>query len=222
MKKIGYAAVACLALNTFAVAGGDIAPVEPVVETPIVAAPVGNFYVGAGISSLTWKDKIEGSALGSLEPIWIDEKISWTGGTILAGYAFNPYLAVEGRYTMSFTDASWEVNGRDAGNYNDELSNIAIYLKPMLPVGDFTLYGLLGYGQTTFKWEGGSEDSDSGFQWGVGASYQLSDALSVFVDYTVMYDDAEFDPPAESLMVMIIPRTDFKVDAITAGLTYKF
>ena len=221
MKKIIYSAVACLALSTFAVAGGNITPVvEPVVEAPVAVA--GNFYVGGGVSFLTWEDKFDGRGPGDNESIWRDEEASWTGGTILAGYRFNPYLAVEGRYTMSFTDASWEVDGNDAGDSDDDLSNIAIYLKPMFPVGEFTLYGLIGYGKTTMKWEGGSEDSDSGFQWGVGAAMDINDRLSVFVDYTVMYDDDKFDSPGSDEMVWGPLPTDFKVDAITLGVTYTF
>lgn len=122
---------------------------------------------------------------------------------------------------MSFTDASWELDGRDVGDYDDELSNIAIYLKPMYPVGDLTLYGLLGYGQTTLEWEDGSENSDSDFQWGIGAGYNITESLSLFVDYTVLYDDDEFDPPSGAVMVMGETK-DYKADAITLGITYKF
>ncbi len=51
MKKITSSIVAALAVSTFAVAGGDIAPVEPVVETPMVEeVSTGGFYAGIAYS----------------------------------------------------------------------------------------------------------------------------------------------------------------------------
>lgn len=223
MKKLSLSIMACLALSTFAVAGGDIEPVVVPMEEVAPAPDESGPYIGAGVSFFTWENKYSGSSVGDDEMVWMDREASWTGGTILAGYQFNPYIAVEGRYSMSFTDASWELDGRDVGDYNDDLSNIAIYLKPMYPVGDLTLYGLLGYGQTTLEWEGGSENSDSDFQWGIGAGYNITESLSIFVDYTVLFDDDEFDPPSAGEMVMVMGETkDFKADAVTLGITYKF
>ena len=220
MKKIIYSAAACLALSSFAFAGGDI---EPVVESVVEEVPVvskGDFYIGGGISLLSFERMFDNSWIGE-DPVWQKEEASWTGGTILAGYQFKPYLAVEGRYTMSFSDASWKVDGRDVGDYDDKLSNIAIYLKPMYPVGNLTLYGLLGYGKTTIDWDGPSKMSDSDFQWGIGAAMDINDRVSLFVDYTVMFDDDEFDPPSGPVMIISETR-DYKVDAITLGVTYKF
>ncbi|UFH58972.1 porin family protein [Sulfurovum mangrovi] len=224
MKKTSLSIMACVALSTFSFAGGDIEPVVAPVEEVVAPAPDGSGpYIGAGVSFFTFENKYSGSAPGDLEPIWITNEASWTGGTILAGYQFNPYIAVEGRYSMSFTDASWEVDGSDAGDSNDDFSNLAIYLKPMYPVGDLTLYGLLGYGQTTIDWDGGYESSDSDFQWGIGAGYKITESLSLFVDYTVMFDDDEFDPPSEGDMVMVVGQSkDYKADAITLGITYNF
>ncbi len=50
MKKFNLSLVALLAMSTLATAGGDIAPVEPVVETPIVEESTGSFYAGLGYS----------------------------------------------------------------------------------------------------------------------------------------------------------------------------
>ncbi|MFT7824660.1 MAG: outer membrane beta-barrel protein, partial [Sulfurimonas sp.] len=111
--------------------------------------------------------------------------------------------------------------GSDAGDSDTDFSNLAIYLKPMYPIGDLTLYGLLGYGKTTLEWEDNYEKSDSDFQWGIGAGYRISESLSLFVDYTVLYDDDEFDPPSAEVMVMGHTK-DYKADAITLGITYKF
>lgn len=59
MKKLGLSIIACLALGTFAVAGGDIVPViEPVEE--VAPAPVNSGpYIGGGISFLTWNETLD-------------------------------------------------------------------------------------------------------------------------------------------------------------------
>lgn len=216
MKKLGLSIAACLAVGTFAMAGGDIAPVYTPVEEVVAPAPEkSGFYVGAGVSFLSWEDKLDGREEGLVMAAYSEEEATWTGGTILAGYQFNPYIAIEGRYVMSFTDASWEVNGHDAGDYDDDLSNLAIYLKPMYPIGDFALYGLLGYGQTSIDFSDGGDHDDSGFQWGIGAGYSFTESLAAFVDYTLWYDDDSFDDSPAYM-------SDFKADAITVGITYKF
>ena len=49
MKKLTLSLTAILAMSTFAVAGGDIAPMEPVVNTPVVVEEVstgGGLYIG--------------------------------------------------------------------------------------------------------------------------------------------------------------------------------
>ena len=214
MKKLVLSAVAGLALSTFAVAGGDIAPVEPVVEVEAPVVVNSGLYIGGGISWLSWHVKGTDADPGIMIPINADMEASWTGGTLLAGYQFNKYFAVEGRYTLSFSDASWEDHGVDDGDDGSELSNMAIYVKPMYPIDNFSVYALLGYGETTIDIDGLGENSESGFQWGVGASYGFTDQLSVFVDYTKLYDDEGFD---------IFPTyLDGDSDSITLGLTYKF
>jgi len=50
MKKFNLLLVAVLAMSTFAVAGGDIAPVEePVVVVPEVVEDTSAFYIGAAV-----------------------------------------------------------------------------------------------------------------------------------------------------------------------------
>ena len=136
------------------------------------------------------------------------------------GYEFNPYIAIEGRYTMSAGDISVSDN---LGRFEDQdidadISNLAIYVKPMYPIGDFTLYGLLGYGQVTVDIDDESID-DSGFQWGLGASYAFSDNLAIFADYTKWYDDDFYD---EDGFMGANTTESADLDAITFGLTYKF
>jgi len=183
MKKFNLSLVALLAMSTFATAGGDVAPVEPVVETPMIEESTSSFYAGLGYSYMTMdpdnSSEVNGDAI-----------------LLLAGYNFNRYIAVEGRYS----------------GLTDCLENTAIYLKPMYPFGGISLYGLLGYGQIDY--DGGQSLSESGFQWGIGASYEVAENIGMFVDYTSLYDDTGFDGE--------LPNQDVLVDSINVGFTYKF
>jgi opacity protein-like surface antigen len=196
MKKFNLSLIAFLAMSTFAVAGGDIAPVEPVVETPMVEESTGAFYVGLGYSYMNMN--IDAYTTGTTAQVLVpEEDHNGDAVLLLAGYNFNEYIGVEGRYA-GFTDC---------------LENTAIYLKPMYPIGGITLYGLLGYGETTYD-NGTMDLSESGFQWGIGANYGINDNVAVFVDYTNLYDDSGFDNHLQGV--------DHMVDAISVGFTYTF
>ncbi len=164
MKKFNLSVVTVLAMSTFAMAGGDIAPVEPeiVIDTPMAVEDNG-FYLGLAYSAtgisfdgVTSGDNDADSVMGQL------------------GYKFNSYFAVEGRY--------WDGNnGFDAWG---------LYAKPMYPVSDsFDVYGLLGYGNAGADTDSGVLD-ESEFQWGLGAAYSFTDSFAVFVDYVELYDDS--------------------------------
>jgi len=184
--------------STMIMAGGDIAPV---VETAApVAADNSGFYLGLGAASLRlgW-DNFEGTDT--------DSRYSVYGISLLGGYQFNQYVALEGRYVANVQD--WMDEDFDTTGYS-------LFVKPMYPVNDvFSVYGLLGYGHLKFDGDGDSE-SDSGFQWGIGASAAVTDNISAFVDYTRLWDDNEFD--GEDMD----DGGDFVFDVITVGLTYKF
>ncbi len=182
MKKITLSIIAALAMNTFAFAGGDISPVEPQITVPEVSESTGSFYLGLGYSYMNMD--VDNDA---------DHDADAT--LLLAGYNFNQYIGVEGRYS----------------GLTDCLENAAIYLKPMYPIGGVTVYGLLGYGETTY--DGGSSLSESGFQWGLGANYAVTENIGVFADYTNLYNDTGFDGATSE---------DVMVDSVNVGVTYKF
>ncbi|UPT77998.1 porin family protein [Sulfurovum sp. XGS-02] len=185
MKKVSLSIVALLAMNTFAFAGGDFTtPVEPQVTIPEVDESTGSFYVGAGYTYINL------DASGNFGEHDGDATL------LLAGYNFNPYIGVEARYA----------------GLTDCLENAAIYAKPMYPFGDIKVYALLGYGETTF--DKGPSFSESGFQWGLGANYAVTENIGVFADYTTLYDDTGFDNVAV--------QEDVTVDAINVGVTYTF
>ncbi len=196
MKKITLSLAAIAAASTLAVAGGDIAPVEPVVDTPVVA-PVtdAGFYVGAayGLMGMDYSDPTPTS--------WSTTHDSFM---LQAGYKFNPYVAVEGRYWWGSSDDISATQKADVDAWG-------IYVKPMYPVTDeFDVYALLGYGDTdpTVNGSGPAYDTD-GFQWGLGASYDVTSNIAVFVDYTELYNDTQLNE-------------DLTIDSWNFGVTYKF
>jgi hypothetical protein len=163
MKKFNLSLVAVLAMSTFAVAGGDIAPVEePVVVVEPVVESTGNFYLGLAYSYITAENKYTDDLF---RPADHKSDITYSGVTFQGGYKFNDYIAVEGRYVTSFNDGEVEINDVDYGEVaNVDVDGWGIYVKPMYPVTDaFDIYALLGYANTNINYK--------------------------VVDYVSMYDD---------------------------------
>jgi len=203
MKKITLSLVSVIALSSISFAGGDIAPVPVVLEE--AAAP---YYVGIALANTSTR----GSEIGLN---FFDEKAGQDrllNITFNAGYEFNEYIAVEGRYT---TDIAQQ-------DSVDDMNGWSLFLKPQYPVSqDFTVYALLGFGGVTLE---GNRNyypvdvDDSGFQWGLGVSYSLQSytgyGISIFADYTSLANDmdgvyGDYDLGAD-------------VDALTVGLNYQF
>jgi opacity protein-like surface antigen len=196
MKKFNLSLVAVLAMSTFAIAGGDIAPVEPVVETPMVEESTpGNFYIGGayGYVDVEVSDGV------------ISDDDSLNAFMLQAGYKFNPYIAVEGRYWFTNED-EWNDTGVDFS-----ADSWGIYAKPMYPVtNELDIYALLGYGDTDPEFDGQGPTSDTdGFQWGLGAAYDVTDNVALFVDYVSLYDDT-------------VDGIDLEIDTVNVGITYTF
>ncbi len=203
MKKTTLSLVSILALSSFLMAGGDIAPVEEPVIVP-VAVDNSAFYVGIGFGKTTLHD--DQSA----------EEFSSSQVMLQAGYQYNQYIALEGRASFGFnTDYDAGNTGNLSGDATDDLANWGIYVKPMYPVTDaFDIYALLGYGGVQL---GNLEDGDayeSGFQWGLGAQYAVTENIAVFADYVKLYDDTGFDYRAQV--------EDVDSDVWTLGVSYKF
>jgi opacity protein-like surface antigen len=199
MKTIQISAAALLLTTTLTLAGGDIAPLEPEVNTPdVIESSLGmeGLYAGLGYTYM------------AMDNAGIQGDVSGNGITLLAGYNFNEYIGVEGRFSQTLDDLSV-----DYGPDDGDLSNIALYIKPQYVIADtFTLYGLLGYGQVTFD-NGLSDQSEEGFQYGAGISIMATENIGLYVDYTRLYDDDNFDA---------VIHKDITVDALNIGLTYNF
>ena len=234
MKNIVLSAAAVFAMSSFAVAGGDIAPVqEPTVEVPEVVEPIvtdAGFYLGLGYGSLSGDETYTYGTVGGGTITAEQESRDFDQLLMMAGYQFNSYVTVEGRYwlgTNDLTDNFW-YEGELVMTKN-ELDAWGIYVKPQYPVTpEFTVYALLGYATTTLDQTAevnaaGSNPSLNvstdldGFSWGIGASYTFNSSVSVFVDYVSLYDDTydEYDYDA-------LASSDFTIDTINVGVSYRF
>ncbi len=204
MRKTVLSCVSIMALSGLAYAGGDMTKVvEPVVEIPAVVE-VSPLYVGLGIGEAYVNDDVT------------DEEISATTLMLQVGYQYNEYLAVEGRYTFGLGDSDYDSGSLTGiGNgYDGDLSTWGVYIKPMYPIGEFSLYALLGYGEIMLDDLAGGDAVEDGFQWGLGASYAFTEHVSVFADYVSLYDDTGFDYRAK--------LDDVTADTWTVGFSYNF
>ena len=204
MKKIVLSVCTVAAMSSLVFAGGGMKEVAPAVE-PVVVVPVvedeGGFYTGLGLTAVSVRDS--------------DFSVDWGGASqyqdrlgnisLIAGYNFNEYIAAEGRYTTSFSHES-----------SIEMSGWSLFVKPQYPVSeDFSVYALLGYGGITADGIDGfiTDIDDSGFQWGLGASYMVTESVSLFADYTWLTG-------LESIFYNGAIETD--VDEFTIGANYHF
>jgi opacity protein-like surface antigen len=200
MKKI-ICAVA--ALTSLGFAGGNMKEVEPAVEpvVEIVEEEKSGFYAGLGISAVSTRD-------GSLNIFDEEDGQDRTGNLLfMAGYEFNPYVAVEGRYSTYIVEEDF---------LNSDIWGI--YVKPQYPVNDdFTLYVLLGFGGMTADGVNGAnvDVDDTGFQWGLGVNYAVMENVSVFADYVNIAADMDAD-------AFYTSATEVNADAFTLGVKYNF
>lgn len=170
MKKI-------IIVSTFAIAGlnaGNIDVVIPKDTTPTKTIEVidengvshtphiqnNGKYIGMGIGRTS-----AGSAKG-------------VSSTLLLGYMFSSYFAIEFRYSTLLSDAK-----KDGEVIGDNIDNYGIYIKEMLPLNTFiTPFALLGYGKTKY-----GHYSDTQMQWGAGLDFQTSKNLGFTIDYESYY-----------------------------------
>ena len=215
MKRIILSLWMIIALNSFLVAGGDFKDVEPAIVPfiPIVQEEDrDHLYVGAGIVY---------NQVYSIDYGFFDDSVKTqdetAGLTGLIGYEFNEYLAVEGRYNKTF----WERDYSDTTYYS-------LFVKPQYKFRDeekrddedgyFSIYGLLGFGNSQVKGSSGDNDhtawpedigrtmmDETGFQWGLGFSYTFVDesddelysrvdTWSIFADVVIAAKDADITP----------------------------
>ncbi len=232
MKNIVLSAVAVFAMSSFAVAGGDIAPIEEpevIVEEVIVENTAAGFYLGLGYGSLSGEETIKFDTVYSGTVSITDESRDFDQLLLMAGYKVNSYVAVEGRYWLGMNDLDegFGIYNGQLYSATDSLDAWGIYVKPMYPVTtEFDVYALLGYAKSTLENEykvGNLDITDSrdldGFSWGLGVAYTFNDSISIFADYVVLYDD-NYDEWKDLRDYGY--SSDFVVDTINVGVSYKF
>jgi len=226
MKKFNLSLVAVLAMSTFAVAGGDIAPVEePVVVVPEVVSE-GNFYLGLayGWMSAESTDSYRNLAGAQIDETLLDEDFSEI--MLQVGYNFNEYIAVEGRYWFGLETGIDLID--DTANsvlsLDQSVDSWGIYVKPQYPVTEaFNIYALLGYASSEYEVSNSSvavnpETDLDGFSWGIGAAYNFSESVSVFVDYVSLYDDNnDYNTIYDTTGTL-----DDTLSTVNFGVTYNF
>ncbi len=205
MRKIVLSVSAVVAMSSFVFAGGGMKDVEPAAE-PVVVIPMAEelsgFYAGLGLSAVSSRD-----AAVSMD--FFDGKAGQDrlgNVSFLAGYNYNEYIAVEGRYTTTFSDEDLV-----------EMDGWSLFAKPQYPVSeDFSVYALLGFGGVTMDGVNGSgvDVDETGFQWGVGLNYLATENISVFVDYTSLANDMDG--------IYWNGALEVDADAITLGVNYLF
>ena len=207
--KLTHSLVALATLSTLSFAGGDINPVTvfeqepivvpvepiyvPVVEAPVVVAPApviaapvvvapkttapvippvaaSNFYFGLGATTLKAKQEADTTVVPNVAS-FSDKQV---GVTARLGYDFMDYLGAELR-------GSSALSKEDAGN--QKIKQIGAYLKPNFDITDsLNLYGLLGASKVNMSNPGAMNDKETGFSYGLGLYYGVSDSFSVFLD----------------------------------------
>jgi len=204
MKKIGLSLLAVMALSNMSYAGGDMAPVvEPAIIVPMVDDSVSGFYAGLGASVASTRE-------ADTNFFDIEDGQDRTGDvTLLAGYDINEYVAIEGRYQFSVAEE----------NILDKTS-WGIFVKPQYPVTeDFKVYGLLGYGGIDVSGTNHVGSSiatdDTGFQWGLGASYEVYENISIFIDYLNIASGVP-------TTAFVTSNVEIDSDAFTIGVIYHF
>lgn len=210
MIKIALTFVSAIALSGISFAEEDNSS-----ASVWVASEESAFYVGLGIAAMSVRDSEISIDYFNPKP---GEQDRLGNLTLLAGYDFNEYIAVEGRYTTSFFDED-EV----------KMSGWSLFVKPQYAFKEsetnekngFKIYALLGLGGVTMDGVNGyhADVDDTGFQWGIGASYSFIKTadykdVSIFIDYTSLANNMDGLYPNGA--------TQVDADAITLGLTYRF
>jgi len=201
----------------------DVEPVEPAVAEIPETAPAKETniqpYFGGALGSSSAKVSSQAKVCGGCQYDKIsqtnskapDKLLKWGGSSdstsamALAGVELNDFLAVEARLTKAVSD--YEIKDHKPISY----TNAAVYLKPQYKFEMGSVYALLGYGISKFDFMENSTTA-TGFQYGAGASYNVNDDLSAFIDYTKLYGGGKKISDATTMN---------GIDSVNAGLIFK-
>ena len=217
MKKIMMSAIVMANITTFAVA--ESYPAEGSSSYKSIfgidsdSAYDNRFYAGIGYTF------INAGAEYKEEREKLNIDFDGNALTLQVGYIFNRFIGVEGRLTRSVGDLTFDASfsGVDNGlDFDGDMSNLAIYIKPMYTTPQLSAYLLLGVGQFEMDIDGVKDNfSENGFQWGIGIDFHSGEHWGIFLDYIRYYDDS-----TNSLLDYY--SADLVIDTFSAGLNYKF
>jgi opacity protein-like surface antigen len=136
-----------------------------------------------------------------------DRKLKALG--VIGGYQYNKYFALETRYNTGTSGYSspFYVNGSPNEEYKEDIDTQAsLFIKASYPIfNSFSIYALAGVtkskyeittssshtdleGNTTTTYPHIIELSESGFTYGAGLNYRVTEAVALFIDYQVLPD----------------------------------
>ena len=162
-----------------------------------------DFYAGALVSYADSEYRApvstSSNAVAPLDPQTISSKVSDASPLLVqaqAGYFFNDYLALEGRYGTSM---------QREGRLNvDRL--VSAYAKLNVPISDrFAMYGLTGYSSVEINHQESGTIKEQGFSFGVGMHFALSRHNAVVFEF-----------------VDSVSEESLRLNAFTLGFQHRF
>ncbi|WP_303906873.1 porin family protein [Thiohalomonas denitrificans] len=171
-----------------------------------LAAPAGTNYAGGQFAQVTYDE----SGFDEFKPTALIGRF---------GHFFSPNFALEGRLGTGLSDDSktYYESGYVVDLSFEVDSIIGVYGVGHLPVNDvFSVYGLAGYSRVDATVEATATDGfstasisesgdESGFSLGVGAEVNVGPNAALTLEYVSYLDES-----------------DFTVDALSAGLNFRF
>ncbi|AKF25266.1 hypothetical protein YH65_07580 [Sulfurovum lithotrophicum] len=220
MKKFSLSLATILAMSTFSMAGGDIAPVEPVVEVvdtwsgPYAGIQAGGVFGDADVSIPAYPSNF------SLDP-------SGFAGGLYMGYNWlledNLLLGVEGVYNWMSADDDGLSGGSGGERYKVEQNwDAALLLRAGKVMGDMMPYITGGVAwtelETTYipdNW-GGRTDTVTGWTIGAGIEKKINENLHARIQYRYTnYNTADFFHAGPS-------HVDYDSSNLMLGVSYRF
>ena len=168
----------------------------------------GDWYLGAGFAQMqTTLDYPGGSEDYTTQHVRVN-----------GGYAFTKHIAIEARLTSSGDDTDIDLFG---ARYKWQTGTVvSFYAKPMMQIGKFDLYALVGLSllDTTYELVAfGIKDTETvlTFDAGVGGQYNFNRNFGVSVEAKAYTGTADYP-------TFFFDGVDISGLSIGAGVTYRF
>lgn len=136
---------------------------------------------------------------------------------LIAGYKFNPYFSIEGRYTKDVSNVIYRHGttiNPDNNDFSADFGSYSLLARFSYPYQKYTPYFLIGYGSVFLNDIKESKRHEEGLQYGLGIAYALTSSCSLFVDYIHLYSGNGFQGRAE--------KVDVEAHSFTMGAKYVF